>query len=289
MSISDHERFTETEALLPKFRQTLVPARSDRIHVLLVDNDDEYREAAAEQLECLGFEIALCTCVEEMLARLDRENWRGDVIVVEWMPQAGQTGGLVAELRSRGVSVPVVFLSGVASISAEITALDRGAVDFVHKSRGISILAKRLENIVRTSNRRAIQEGGVPAEAVECENLLLRPDVGRAYWNGVDINLTLTEFRIVYLLASRMNEFLTYRAVYDCVRHAGFMAGDGDDGFRTNVRSAIRRIRNKFRKLDDGFRQIENYPSFGYRWRVGESNDAKDFPTNADLEAVTTA
>jgi two-component system response regulator ChvI len=34
------------------------------------------------------------------------------------------------------------------------------------------------------------------------------------------------------------------------------------------VRSFIKRIRRKFRHVDDGFRQIENYPGFGYRWVV---------------------
>ena len=33
-----------------------------------------------------------------------------------------------------------------------------------------------------------------------------------------------------------------------------------------NVRSTIKRIRNKFRERDPGFDEIENYTGFGYRW-----------------------
>ena len=59
---------------------------------------------------------------------------------------------------------------------------------------------------------------------------------------------------------------VTYRAVYDCMHHVGFIAGSGENGYRTNVRSSIKRIRNKFRAVDPSFAEIDNYPSFGYRW-----------------------
>jgi two-component system, OmpR family, response regulator ChvI len=45
------------------------------------------------------------------------------------------------------------------------------------------------------------------------------------------------------------------------------MAGNGADGYRANVRSAIKRIRNKFRDVDPTFDKIENYAGFGYCWR----------------------
>ena len=48
--------------------------------------------------------------------------------------------------------------------------------------------------------------------------------------------------------------------------YEGFIAGVGNIGYRTNVRSAIRRIRNKFRECDPVFVEIENYAGFGYCW-----------------------
>ena len=50
-------------------------------------------------------------------------------------------------------------------------------------------------------------------------------------------------------------------------RRHGQGAGCGEDGFRANVRSAIKRIRNKFRACDPTFDKIENYTSFGYCWK----------------------
>ena len=95
---------------------------------------------------------------------------------------------------------------------------------------------------------------------------MLKPRISRAYWDQCDVNLTLTEFNIVRLLASNVGNHVTYRSVYDCMHHVGFIAGSGENGYRTNVRSSIKRIRNKFRLVDSEFAEIENYPSFGYRW-----------------------
>jgi two-component system response regulator ChvI len=153
-------------------------------------------------------------------------------------------------------------------VAAEYAALDLGAVDFVDKARGIAILAKRLRMIVE-SHRAPTRSDGSSAsgpEPIQRGKLTLHTDIARAYWDGVDLELTLTEFKIVFLLVSRAGEYVTYRGVYDCVRYSGFVAGNGEDGFRTNVRSSIKRIRNKFRQLDDGFSEIENYAAFGYRW-----------------------
>jgi two-component system response regulator ChvI len=185
------------------------------------------------------------------------------VIVLNRRLRTGLAIELIPRLQERGADLPVVFLTEIPSTIDENIALDHGAVDFVDKARGIPILAKRLRLIGPLQKRQAALAGHEP---LPCGKLLLRRDIGRAYWDGTDVELTLTEFRIVHLLITRVNEYLTYRSIYDRVHHAGFVAGSGEGGFRTNVRSSIRRIRNKFLALDREFSAIENYPSFGYRW-----------------------
>ncbi|HLS68350.1 MAG TPA: helix-turn-helix domain-containing protein, partial [Kiloniellales bacterium] len=80
-------------------------------------------------------------------------------------------------------------------------------------------------------------------------------------------NLSLTEFKLVQLMAERAGQDVTYRELYDLVHGRGFVAGSGPDGYRANVRTFMKRIRQKFRELDADFDEIENYPGFGYRWR----------------------
>ena len=111
-------------------------------------------------------------------------------------------------------------------------------------------------------------KAGLPRQkGLACGKLLLKPEISRAYWYEFDVGLTLGEYKLVSLLASNVGRFVTYRAVYDRLHYEGFIAGSGNDGFRANVRSAIKRIRNKFRACDPAFDKIENYNGFGYCWR----------------------
>ncbi len=98
-------------------------------------------------------------------------------------------------------------------------------------------------------------------------NLALRSGDSRAYWKEVDLDLTLGEYNVLHLLASNRGLYQTYRAIYDRMHYAGFMAGSGPDGYRQNVRSVIKRIRNKCRAVDPTFDDIETYVGFGYRWK----------------------
>jgi two-component system response regulator ChvI len=86
--------------------------------------------------------------------------------------------------------------------------------------------------------------------------------------------LTVTEFKLVDFLATRVGQDVGYRELYDIVRGAGFVAGYGEDGFRSNVRAFVKRIRRKFRDVDDSFDEIESYSGFGYRWREREATDS---------------
>ena len=106
------------------------------------------------------------------------------------------------------------------------------------------------------------------AQTMICGKLLLRLDVKQGLSGGMGSrSLTFGEYSIVHLLASNVGRYVTYRAIYDRLHYEGFIAGDGADGYRANVRSAIKRIRNKFRSLDPTFHEIENYNGFGYCWK----------------------
>jgi two-component system, OmpR family, response regulator ChvI len=233
-----------------------------KIRLLLVDDDDDFREAATAELGYLGFEVTPIATGEAMFDCF-AAGTEIDIIVLDWCLPTQVGIAHLPTLRERGIDTPVVFLTGVPTASYEHAALDGGAYDFVDKSRGLPILAKRIRRILEF----APPKEGQAQDDLVVGKLLLRPAVTRAYWDGVDVNLTVTEFNIVCLMVRKAGDYVTYRAIYDCVHHVGFIAGNGDDGYRANVRSAVKRIRNKFRAQDDQFSEIENYSAFGYRWR----------------------
>lgn len=227
-----------------------------------MEDDDDFREAASGELGDYGFDVAAFRDGTGLVEFLETA---GDIeiIVLDWgLPRVSGID-MLPRLQRAGINLPVVFLTGHSEPNYEQLALDRGAIDFVDKSRGVPILARRLRLIVdRAENPMSADGEG----NFHCGRLLLKPAVSRAFWDETDLNLTVTEFKIVQTLAANVGSYVSYRAVYDCMHYVGFIAGSGENGYRTNVRSCIKRIRNKFRAIDPEFAEIQNYQSFGYRW-----------------------
>jgi two-component system response regulator ChvI len=249
--------------------------------VVLVESDPYYREVLTFELLRQGFVVHAFADGASLLGSLATAI-DADLAVIDW--DLPKTPGIkvLAQLRQHGVNLPVVFLTGKviagddhdhdrcvlapreALNAYECMAFDQGAVDFIAKSRDRQVLVRRLRSVVELARPKPKTDLPVQ-ERLACGKLLL--ESSRASWNQVDVGLTLGEYNIVDLLASKPGNFVTYRAVYDRLRHAGFIAGEGVEGYRANVRSAIKRIRNKFRAFDPTFDEIENYTSFGYCWR----------------------
>ena len=247
--------------------------------VVLVESDQYYREVLTVELLRQGFVVHAFADGASLLGSLATAV-DADLAVLDWDLPKMPGIKLLAQLRQHGVNLPIVFLTGrviagnehercllaprEALNAYEYMAFDQGAVDFIAKSRDRQVLVRRLRSVVELAKPKPKTDLPVQ-ERLACGKLLL--ESSRAYWNQVDVDLTLGEYNIVHLLASKPGNFVTYRAVYDRLRHEGFIAGEGAEGYRANVRSAIKRIRNKFRALDPTFDKIENYTGFGYCWR----------------------
>jgi two-component system response regulator ChvI len=230
------------------------------IRVLLIEDGVIDRGFLVDELSKQGFAVQT---VASLPGAPDAAR-DADVIVLHCERAKISSIDLMVKLHRLGFNVPVVLLTGEPLPAHECLALDKGAVDVICKSRGSEVLARRLKSVVKASNRTDQPRSD---RSMICGNLLLRPDVSRAYWKDADLDLTLGEYNIVHLLVSNVGKYITYRAVYDRLRHEGFIAGDGAEGYRANVRSAIKRIRNKFSRVEPSFDEIENYAGFGYCWK----------------------
>ena len=215
----------------------------DAIRVLLIEDGVIDRGFLTDELSKQGFAVRKSAS----LAGAPHAARDADVIVLHCDCAKTSSIDLLVNLHRQGVNVPVVMLTGEALPTDECLALDRGAVDVISKSRGSEVLIRRLKSVVKASRRTG------------------RPNASRACW--MDTDLDLGEYNILHLLASNVGRYVTYRAIYDRLRYEGFIAGSGADGYRSNVRSAIKRLRNKFRSIDPTFDKIESYSGFGYCWK----------------------
>ncbi len=243
--------------------------------VVLVDDDDHYREVLSADLADRGFAVSCFADGPSFLEALGN-GIEVQVALLDWVLPEMSGFELLVALRERGIELPVIFLTGYAIIERELQALDRGAVDFVDKARGVEVLAHRLRVIVESrraplvATRPETQRHGDVDTSPETErhgNLTLHPVTARALWRQQDVGLTIMEYKIVVRLIARIGEPQTYRALYDTAYYKGFVAGSGGQGYNINVRAMIKRIRRKFLKVDPTFAEIENEHRVGYRWR----------------------
>jgi len=234
----------------------------ERMRVILVEDDEYFRDAIQTDLVEEGFSVHCFTDGPSMLAAI-ADGLVADAIVLDWGLEKVLGIDLIAQIRSRGIPWPIVFLTARNSPIHERLALRGGAADFIDKARGSTILGDRLH----LAMTRPSAPSSHPTEVVfHCGKLRLRPAIARAYWDEIDVGLTVTEFKIVRLLAANVGSYITHRRIYDCMHQPGFVAGMGEEGYRTNVRSAVKRIRNKFKEICPEFDSIQTYTSFGYCW-----------------------
>ena len=244
------------EAPAPAFLASV--SEPDAIRVLLIE--EGARGSLTDELSKQGFTVRRAVS----LAVTPDAAHDVDVIVFHCDLAKISSMDLLGKFRGLGLDIPVVLLTDEAAPAHECLALDKGAIDVILKSRGPDVLATRLKGVVKIIGRTDRPRSGGP---MECGKLFLCPDISRACWEGVDVGLTLGEYNIVHLLVSNAGRYITYRAIYDRLHYEGFIAGSGPDGYRGNVRSAIKRIRIKFGACNSAFDEIENYAGFGYCWK----------------------
>ena len=231
--------------------------------LILVDDDNHYLEVLSAELSDRGFTVSCFADGRSFLEAMSK-GVKAEVALLDWVLPEMSGFELLGALREHGIELPVVFLTGYSLAERELQALGRGAVDFVDKARGTEVLARRLRVII--DGRRQVPAAvGPPIERHGA--LALHPATARALWRERDIGLTITEYKILLQLVAHKGRPQTYRAIYDTAHYQGFVAGSGERGHNTNVRSLVKRIRRKFLAVDPEFAEIENLAGIGYRWR----------------------
>jgi len=246
-----------------------VPRRSETrlTRLILVDDDDDFRESLRRQLVEEG---CVVTAFSSGSAALEYLQWAdaAEVCLLDWGMPVMSGIEVLRELRRRQIRIPVIFLTGLRDDAREEEALRDGAVDFISKSRRLSVLMKRIE-LISEGHRPTEVDGSpatVPESALRRGPLELDLKHKRVNWHGRPVDLAPAEFRILHHLATRPAMDVSFRELYDLVHGKNFRSGVGEEGYHANVRSIIKRIRMKFRSVDPHFDKIKSYARFGYRW-----------------------
>jgi FixJ family two-component response regulator len=124
------------------------------VHV--VDDDPGVRQAIVWMLESAGRHVQAFDSAEEFLAAYPAE--RSGCLVLD-LRLRGMTGlALLDELAQRGITLPVIMLTGFAEVSVAVEALQRGAIDFIEKPVDDARLLERVETALALDAERRRRE-----------------------------------------------------------------------------------------------------------------------------------
>ena len=169
---------------------------------------------------------------------------------------------LLRRLR-QGADLPVIFLTSKDEEIDELMGLNAGADDYIRKPFSQRLLLERVRAVLRRADARKNGTGTAESrrEALVRGKLGLDPQRHDCMWDGKPVRLTVTEFLILQCLAQRPGFVKSRDNLMDAAYDDQVYVDD-----RT-IDSHIKRLRKKFKAVDDDFDAIETLYGVGYRYR----------------------
>ena len=227
--------------------------------IALVDDDRNILTSVAMTLEQEGFQVRTYTDGESALQGLTARPVDLAVLDIKMPRLDGME--LLQRLRARS-SLPVIFLTSKDEEVDELMGLRLGADDYIRKPFSQRLLIERIRALLRRNEAgRAEAAGASHSSVVVRGDLVLDETKHTCKWRGEDIQLTVTEFLLLKALAVRPGMVKSRDQLIDAAYGENIYVDD-----RT-IDSHIKRIRKKFRAVDDTFNQVETLYGIGYRYK----------------------
>ena len=227
--------------------------------IALVDDDRNILTSISMALENEGFKVQTYIDAESALIGISRNPPDLAVIDIKMPRMDGEE--LLKRLRKK-TTIPILFLTSKDDELDELLGLKLGADDFIKKSGGFSV--KVLIERIRVQLRKKITNFDDTKNLIKHGKLVLDPSQLECEWDGKSLpeKLTTTEFLIVKELAKRPGIIKERAQLMDIAYK------DNTDIEDRTIDSHVKRIRKKFKKVDQNFSAIETRYGSGYRWNV---------------------
>lgn len=217
--------------------------------ILIVDDEPNIRELLSTSLRFAGFGVrAVANGAQTISAVLEEEP---DLIILDVMLPDMNGFSVTKRLRSAGYTAPIVFLTAKDDTEDKITGLTVGGDDYVTKPFSLDEIIARIKAILR----RTIQED--EDAVLETGPIVLDQDTHEVNVDGVPVELSPTEFKLLRYLMQNANRVLSKSQILDHVWEYDF---NGDAGI---VESYVSYLRRKLDPLT-GESLIQTKRGFGY-------------------------
>jgi len=229
-------------------------------HIAFVEDNDVIRENYTEVFTEEGFDVVSFS--NRYDAKKHFQTTLPDIAILDISLNEERDAGfqLCSELRQLSQTLPIIFLTSRNEEFDRISGLRVGADDYITKDIGLNYLIVRIEalfNRIRARTATDSSENKISGNSQVCGSLKFDSSRMVAFWKNELFDLTLTQYRILYELASNAGEIKDYsklmRAAKICVEP-------------NTISAHIKTIRASIRSVDEDFNCIKTERGAGYRW-----------------------
>lgn len=222
--------------------------------ILVVEDEEDILELVKYNLVREGYQVEGATTGEEGLA-LARKR-KPDLVLLDLM-LPGLDGLEVCKSLKKDAGtegIPVIMLTAKGEEADVVTGLELGAEDYITKPFSPRVLAARVKTVLRRRTRLEVGEG----EVLKIGELTIDPPRHEVLVNDAPVKLTLSEFRILHILARRPGWVFTRYQIVDAVHGEGYAVTD---------RSVDVQVVGLRKKLGPAAQRIETVRGVGYRFK----------------------
>jgi two-component system, OmpR family, KDP operon response regulator KdpE len=237
---------------------------STRPLILVADDDARIAHLIAIALSSEGFRVVTVTSGEEALTKA--EELRPDVVLLDMLMPDLDGLEVMSQLRIRW-AVPVILVTGQASIADKAKGLDLGADDYIAKPFHPDELVARVRAVMRRAADPIRGNGIVAFDDIQID--LDRRRVSRA---GEVVKLTSTEWVLLQHLATNRGKVLLYAEILTKVWGPEYQTD------LQYLRVWVSRVRRKLGADAGQQGRIRTVQGIGYCLMVDEASDAVGKP-----------
>ena len=223
--------------------------------ILLVEDEIILCENYAKTIREQGYDVVTSHSKEDALEIINKRLPDLAILDIGLGDETEAGFDLCREIRTLSKILPIIFLTARDSDIDAISGLRLGADDYLSKDTSIDNLLARIVALFR---RLDVSQSSSDDEQIKRGKLTIDAARFRVEWGDKAIDLSMTEFWIVHSLAKRI----------DHVKSKDQLMQDSKQVVADNtITSHLKRIRKKFKEIDENFDQIETVYVVGYRWK----------------------
>lgn len=229
--------------------------------VAVVDDEENLRETVGFALEREGYQVALHRDGQEAWEQFEKKL--PDLAVLDITMPRMDGLELCRKLRARSEVLPIIFLTSRDEEFDRVLGLELGADDYLCKPFAMRELIARVKVLFRRLGLMT-RPTDVPEKILTLGPLRLDLSRYQAEWDQNPLSLTVTEFMLLHALVRHPGHVKSRtQLMEECYPHDAYVS-------ERTIDSHVKRLRRKFKELDEAFDEIDTVYGLGYRYRQQE-------------------